>query len=352
MKVIAIIGARPQFIKHYPFEVEAKKHFDLVTIHTGQHYDENMSKVFFDQLGMSKPDYMLSLGGGSHGAQTGKMMIEIEEIVKTENPDAMVVYGDTNSTLAGALVAGKLHVPIAHIEAGLRSYNQNMPEEINRVLTDHISKLLLVPSQQSVKNLEKEGLKDGVHVVGDIMKDLVMMCVKDKVIGNKKVDEDYFYVTLHRPYNVDEKDRLKYVLEALAQLNKKVVFAAHPRTQNKLKEFGLESLIYPHTNIELIDPQPYFENLSYLQHSSGLITDSGGMQKEAYWLKKMCITIRSETEWVETLKGNCNILLFEDLSQLGEIESNKNLSFEDDLYGDGYAASKICENILKLDPTV
>lgn len=342
MKVIAIIGARPQFIKHYPFEVEAKKHFDLITIHTGQHYDENMSRVFFDQLGMSKPDHMLSLGGGTHGAQTGKMMIEIEKIVLAEKPDAMVVYGDTNSTLAGALVAGKLHVPIVHIEAGLRSYNQEMPEEMNRVMTDHISKLLLVPSQKSVGNLKKEGLTKGVHIVGDIMKDLVLKCVSDGVIGKKTKKEDYYYVTLHRPYNVDEKDRLQYVLESLNILDKKVVFAAHPRTQHRIKEFGLQDKL---DNIEVIDPQAYFENLTFLYHSSGLITDSGGMQKEAYWLNKPCVTIRSETEWVETLTNSANVLLFEDLSNLKNIMNRSIPLYEDNLYGDGNAAFAICKLI-------
>lgn len=351
MKVIAIIGARPQFIKHYPFEIEAKNHFDLVTIHTGQHYDENMSRVFFDQLGMSKPDYMLSLGGGSHGAQTGKMMIKIEEIVLCEKPDAIVVYGDTNSTLAGALVAGKLHVPIVHVEAGLRSYNQSMPEEINRVMTDHISRLLLVPSQKSVENLKKEGLTHGVHIVGDIMKDLVLKCVNDKVIGDKPIDEDYYYATLHRPYNVDQKERLSYVLESLNTLNKKVIFAAHPRTQQRIKEFELSHLIRGNessANVEIIDPQPYFENLTYLYHSTGLITDSGGMQKEAYWLNKPCITIRSETEWVETMENGANVLLFEDLSSLPKEVERKDISFDINLYGDGNAAKMICKHIIGL----
>lgn len=349
MKVAAIIGARPQFIKHYPFEKEAIKHFNLVTIHTGQHYDENMSKVFFDQLGMQKPNYQLSLGGGNHGAQTGKMMIEIEEIVTKEKPDVMVVYGDTNSTLAGALVAGKLHIPIVHIEAGLRSYNHQMPEEINRVLTDHISTLLLVPSQGSVDNLKKEGIEKGVHIVGDIMKDLVKMCVNDGVIGDKPDKEDYYYVTLHRPYNVDEKGRLTYVLNCLTSLDKKAVFAAHPRTQHRIKEFGLDSLINNSTNkIEIINPQPYFENLNYLYHSSGLITDSGGMQKEAYWLEKPCTTIRSETEWVETLTGKANILLFEDLTSLNSIKDRGQLNFNETLYGNGKAAEEICNCILSL----
>ncbi len=345
MKIIAIIGARPQFIKHYPFEKEAIKHFDLVTIHTGQHYDENMSNVFFDQLGMRKPNYLLSLGGGSHGAQTGNMMIAIEEIVQKEKPDAMVVYGDTNSTLAGALVASKLHIPIVHIEAGLRSYNQEMPEEINRVLTDHISSLLLVPSQKSVDNLALEGISNGVHIVGDIMKDLVMMCVRNKVIGANPIDGEYYYATLHRPYNVDEAERLTYVLQSLNKLDKKVVFAAHPRTQNRIKEFGLEDLTKG--NIEIIDPQPYFQNITYLHHSQGLITDSGGMQKEAYWLERPCCTVRSETEWVETLKNHSNMLVFDDLKDM-DLFPPENISFDEELYGTGDSSKLICDHICQL----
>ncbi|MDF1694601.1 MAG: UDP-N-acetylglucosamine 2-epimerase (non-hydrolyzing) [Saprospiraceae bacterium] len=344
MKVVAIIGARPQFIKHYPFEREAIKSLDLVTIHTGQHYDENMSKVFFDQLGMQKPDYLLSLGGGSHGMQTGKMMIEIEQIVQKEKPDAVVVYGDTNSTLAGALVAGKLHIPIVHIEAGLRSHNKEMPEEINRVLTDHISDLLLVPSQKSVDNLNQEGITKGVHVVGDIMKDLIVEFQQKGIAENKSLDEGYFYVTLHRPYNVDSKERLKEILTALAGLKENSIFTAHPRTRKRIEDFGLSDLIKG-SKIKVIDPQPYFENLSYLFHSNGLITDSGGMQKEAYWMEKPCCTIRSETEWVETQDHSANVLIFKNLDYLKQFPSEE-IIYDKNLYGDGFAAKRIV-NLLK-----
>jgi len=348
-KIIAIIGARPQFIKHYPFELEAKKSLDLVTIHTGQHYDANMSQVFFDQLGMSKPDYLLSLGGGNHGEQTGKMLIEIEKIVLAEKPDAIVVYGDTNSTLAGALVASKLHIKLIHIEAGLRSYNKEMPEEVNRILTDHISDLLLVPSDTSVLCLAKEGITEGVHIVGDIMKDLVQISTKRGVLQNRPLDYDYYYATLHRPYNVDDKDRLISILESLKNLSKKVVFAIHPRTRIKIREFNIDFEGSYSENIELIEPQPYFENLNFLHHSVGLITDSGGMQKEAYWLEKPCVTIRKETEWIETLEGACNQLVFEELDLLGSMLGQKSdHHFKPDLYGEGIAAKKIVNEILNL----
>lgn len=343
-KAIAIIGARPQFIKHFPFEKACENHIELITIHTGQHYDEKMSAVFFDQLGMKKPQYILSAGGGNHGAQTGRMMQVIEEIVVKEKPDVVIVYGDTNSTLAGALVASKLHIPIAHIEAGLRSYNRQMPEEINRVLTDHISQWMFCPSEVSVQNLKREGLSNGVYVIGDLMKDLIDFTIFENHMILPDVKEAYYYVTLHRPYNTDEKDRLSYVLDTLNTLGKKVIFAIHPRTRIAMSKFGMDESNYK--NISFIDPQPYFENLGYIHSSSGLITDSGGMQKEAYWLKKKCATIRSETEWVETLEGGANTLLFEDLSTVSFVMNDTDIVFQSDLYGDGQACKKIVE-ILK-----
>jgi UDP-GlcNAc3NAcA epimerase len=343
-KAIAIIGARPQFIKHFPFEKACEGEIDLVTIHTGQHYDTKMSAIFFDQLGMRKPKYILNAGGGNHGAQTGKMMQEIEEIVVAEQPDIVVVYGDTNSTLAGALVASKLHIPIAHIEAGLRSYNRQMPEEINRVLTDHISQWMFCPSELSVDNLRIEGLTKGVYVIGDLMKDLIDFTLKGNQLVQPDIDSDYYYVTLHRPYNTDEKDRLSQVLHALDSLTKKTIFAIHPRTRIAMERFGLKEADF--SNVTFIDPQPYFENLGYIYSSSGLITDSGGMQKEAYWLNKKCATIRTETEWLETLEGGANTLMFEDLSSLCKVMEETAVFFQSDLYGDGQACRKIVE-ILK-----
>jgi len=341
-KIIAIIGARPQFIKHYPVELAAEGNFEIITIHTGQHYDENMSSVFFTQFGMKKPTYMLSLGGGSHSLQTGKMLIEIGNILEAEKPQGVIVYGDTNSTLAGALAASKIHIPIFHIEAGLRSYNRNMPEEINRVLTDHISSLLLVPSIKAVKNLNDEGIRDKIHVVGDVMKDMIRIMSKRKILKLLKVDDPYYYVTLHRPYNVDDKERLEYILKSLQALDRRIVFSIHPRTRIKIKEFNIR---IDQSMIRLIDPQPYFENLNLLLNSSGLITDSGGMQKEAYWLKKKCITLRSETEWLETLNGCANELFFEDLSNLN-LSIKKEIEYWDsDLYGDSFSADKIVKLI-------
>lgn len=341
IKIIAVIGARPQFIKHFPFEKACEGKLLLKTIHTGQHFDENMSKVFFDQLGMKQPDYLLSNGGGSHGLQTGKMMMDIEEIVMQEKPQAVLVYGDTNSTLAGALVAAKLQIPVAHIEAGLRSYNREMPEEINRVLTDHISKWLFIPGKQAADNLKKEGITDGVHLIGDVMKDMVQYVQRNDLFLKPDLAERYIYVTLHRPYNVDQKDRLITLLQSLNHMSQKIVFSIHPRTRSNALNFGLDLTVF--SNILFIDPQPYFQNLGYIYYADALITDSGGMQKEAYWLKKQCITIRKETEWIETLEGGGNALIFEDLDKMHRLLDNPPLHWDENMYGKGNACEQIVD---------
>jgi UDP-GlcNAc3NAcA epimerase len=341
-KIITVIGARPQFIKHFPLEQAAKGKIELLTIHTGQHYDTDMSQVFFDELGMKRPDYMLDIGSGSHGLQTGKMMMEIEKIVLQERPEGIIVYGDTNSTLAGALVASKLHIPLVHIEAGLRSYNKEMPEEVNRVLTDHISNFLFVPSKQAELNLKKEGIHENIFNVGDIMKDLVESAINNKWVKDMGVQDPYIYTTIHRPYNTDDKSRLEYVLTCLNSLGKKIIFPIHPRTQKLMADYGLKSERF--SNISFLKPQGYLNNLSYLVRSDALITDSGGMQKEAYWLKKKCVTIRKETEWIETLDHGWNALLFEDLSGIKDL-----IRFVPkehvQLYGEGQIAGKIIDTI-------
>ncbi len=342
-KIIAIIGARPQFIKHFPLELASKGKINLLTIHTGQHYNAEMSQIFFDELGMSKPDYMLEVGSGSHGMQTGKMMIDIESVLIKEKPDGVIVYGDTNSTLAGSLVASKLHIPIFHIEAGIRSYNREMPEEVNRVLTDHVSSLMFVPSNIGVDNLKKEGIVKNVIEVGDIMKDLIAIAVNNNWLTKENDEkEPYYYSTIHRPYNTDTKERLLDVLHMLNSLDKKVIFPIHPRTKNLMLGFQLYASDF--SNVEFIKPQGYLDNLSYLSYSSGLVTDSGGMQKEAYWMRKRCVTIRKETEWIETVEKNWNTLVFNNLENvkvcLSEIP-DKYIS----LYGDGNAGNRIINEI-------
>ncbi|MFY7670045.1 non-hydrolyzing UDP-N-acetylglucosamine 2-epimerase [Tenacibaculum sp. MEBiC06402] len=347
MKIIAIIGARPQFIKHFPFEKASEGKYLLKTIHTGQHYDENMSAVFFEQLGMRKPDFMLNVGSGSHGEQTAKMMIEIEKILLKEKPNGVVVYGDTNSTLAGALVASKIHVPVFHIEAGLRSFNKKMPEEINRVLTDHVSSCLFTPSKTATINLKKEGVVENVFEVGDIMKDLVFYVKNNNLLKDITSEESYYYATIHRPYNTDSTERLSYVLEVLNKLNEPVIMALHPRTRNTAKVFEIDLKNFD--NIKFIEPQSYIDNLSYLYNSKGLITDSGGMQKEAYWLRKKCVTVRTETEWIETLKDDNNVLLFEDLTGLNNEIQKQCVIWDDSLYGNGFSSNTIAKKILELN---
>jgi len=342
-RIISIIGARPQFIKHAPLQIELQKRFIALTIHTGQHYDKGMSDIFFNELDMAHPDYLFDIGGSKpQGEQTGIMMTEIERACMKERPDALLVYGDTNSTLAGTLVAAKIHVPLIHVEAGLRSYNRQMPEEVNRIIADEFATLLFCPSQQAIENLKKEGINhDGVFLSGDVMADTLYL-VKDKV--KKMYDRPYYFATLHRPYNTDNEERLKNIVNVFQGLDRKVIFAVHPRTISRIKTFGIKLNNY--SNVEFIDPVGYIESISYQSYADAVITDSGGIQKEAYMLKKKCITIRSETEWVETLENGWNKLLFDDLSVLQDILNEQPGSYIPDIYGDGHASEKIV-NIIK-----
>ena len=342
-KIIAIIGARPQFIKHAPIELALKEKVELVSIHTGQHYDNNMSQIFFDQLKMTKPKYMLSVGSHSHGVQTGKMMIEIEPIIQKEAPNAVLVYGDTNSTLAGALVAAKLHIPLIHIEAGLRSFNKEMPEEVNRILTDHVSSILFAPTQLAINNLKNEGIQENVFLTGDVMCDMVEIA-KSKIESPEKDQERFYYATIHRPYNTDIDERLKRILEVFNSLDAKVKFAVHPRTRNKIRSIGLAEKDFP--NIEFMPPVSYFQNISFQRDCLALISDSGGMQKEAYILKKRCITIRKETEWVETLEGNWNTLVYEELETIKDILKAPLGVYKKEIYGNGQASHDISSKII------
>lgn len=340
-KLLAVIGARPQFIKHFSIERACEGKLDLVTVHTGQHYDEDMSQVFFNELQMKKPNYILQGGGGNHGEQTGKILTELENVLIQEKPDMVLVYGDTNSTLAGALAAVKLHIKIAHVEAGIRSYNKQLPEEVNRLLTDQISDLLFTPMNGAKQNLKKEGIKEGVYNCGDVMKDVLDYALKKGLLKNQKA-YNYYYATIHRPYNTDTQKGLLNLLDKLNALQERVVFAIHPRTQKKAKEFGID--LGKFKNIEFISPQSYLNNLSYIKHAKAVITDSGGIQKEAYWLKTKCITLRSETEWKETLANGWNILCFEDLSQLPKLLDLKP-GKHPPLYTRGSAGKKIIQKI-------
>lgn len=343
-KIFAVVGARPQFVKHAPMELALKGQVQLKTIHTGQHYDKNMSDLFFEQLKLRKPDFMLNVGSHSHAVQTAKMLIDIEEIFKKENPDGLIVYGDTNSTLAGALVASKMDIPVFHVEAGLRGYNKNLPEEVNRIMTDHISSLLFAPTKVAVENLKKEGIENGVHRSGDIMFDMTLLAQSEKIAAaNPYPNMEYYLCTMHRPYNVDEKSRLLKILKALNQLKYQVVLPLHPRTKKSIQNFEIDLTAFP--NLMIKEPVSYFENIGLIKHSQAVITDSGGVQKETYFLKKKCITLRSETEWVETLNNNWNHLVFNNLDTIQDHLDIMPGVFVEDYYGKGQAAQVMAEVI-------
>ncbi len=331
-----MISEKTSVIKHAALEPELKKHFTHQSIHSGQHYDEEMSQLFFEELGIDSPNYQLHKSSDQATQNTE----EIENILSEEKPDLVIVYGDTDTTLAGAKAASKLKIPIAHIEAGMRSFNDEMPEEHNRIITDQLSSLLFTSTPQAVKHLKNEGITKGIIHCGDLMKDLVLL-VKDKLIVNK---QDKIYCTIHRPYNTDSSKRLGCILENLNCLDKKVVFPVHPRTKKMMSAFNL--LPENYSNIEFIKPQSYLNNLNNLYNFAALITDSGGMQKEAYFLQKRCITIRSETEWPETLINNWNTLAFKNLNEIDLVLSNPLGDWDENLYGDGNARLKIIKEIL------
>lgn len=314
MKIVSVIGARPQFIKYAPLSKELRKTHRDILIHTGQHYDYNMNKVFFDELGIPEPEYNLGIGSGSHAFQTGEMLKGIEDILLKEKPDMMIVYGDTNSTLAGALAASKLHIRIAHVEAGLRSFDRTMPEEINRVLTDHCSDLLFCPTQTALDNLKNEGVTKGVYLTGDVMVDVLNenkeIAERSDILEKLGVkSKDYFVVTIHRASNTDNRQNLENIVEALIELGnsgENIIFPVHPRTVKLLKEYGLHEKTK--TTVTLVEPLGYFDFLKLMAHAKKIITDSGGIQKEAYILKVPCITLRENTEWVETVQDGWNVL--------------------------------------------
>ena len=311
MKIITILGARPQFIKAAAFSRAVKKYSNIeeVIIHTGQHYDQNMSDVFFEEMNIPKPKYKLQTGGKNHGAMTGQQLEKIEEILLQEKPHLVLVYGDTNSTLAGALAAIKLHIPIAHVEAGLRSFNRQMPEEINRILTDQISEYLFVPSEGAKQNLLNEGIDEQkIFIVGDIMYD-VSLYYKEKMIKPiwfDYLDLDRFILcTIHRAENTDDMNKLINILKGLELSGKNIILPLHPRTVNKIKQYGLD---IP-TNIRVVEPIGYLEMVWLEVHCDLIVTDSGGVQKEAYFHGKPCITLREETEWVELVDAGFNQLV-------------------------------------------
>jgi UDP-GlcNAc3NAcA epimerase len=319
-----------------------QKKFKALTLHTGQNYDDNMSAVFFNELHIPTPDYLFNIGGSKpQGEQTAIMMTEIEKVCTAEKPDGVLVYGDTNSTLAGTLVAVKMGLPLIHIEAGLRSYNRQMPEEVNRIIADQFASLLFCPTTQAIENLKKEGITHpDIFLTGDVMCDMIHL-VKDKI--KKPTATDYYFATIHRPYNTDDVNRLTEIIKTLNGLDKKIIFSIHPRTLARMKNFGIAESAY--SNIEFILPVGYLESIGYQTYADVIITDSGGIQKEAYILGKKCITLRSETEWTETLQGGWNTLVFENLSSINEVINKPVFDYKINLYGNGYAAKEIVNKI-------
>ncbi len=352
-KVVTIIGARPQFIKAATVSkvLALESGIEELLLHTGQHFDTNMSEVFFEELQIPAPAFHLNIGGGSHGQNTGRMIEKIEEVLINEKPDIVLVYGDTDSTLAGAIAASKLQVPLAHVEAGLRSFNRQMPEEINRILTDHAADILFTPSRAATKQLISEGIeKEKIIFSGDVMYDAVLMYGNIAFKRSNRILENlseypFILLTLHRAENVDNQNKLSNILESLNRLKHKFIFPVHPRTAKRIQEFKIK---VP-SNLSLIDPVGYIDML-YLQRKSYLImTDSGGIQKEAFFNKVPCITLRTETEWRELVEIGVNIVIANDLMRINEIiDSAMNVpseTFENKLYGNGDAAKVIVNEI-------
>lgn len=349
-RVVTIIGARPQFIKAAPVSkaLRAAGHVEVL-VHTGQHYDANMSAVFFDELDIPPPGHHLDIGSGPHGAQTGAMLGALEQVLMADRPDWVLVYGDTNSTLAGALAAAKLHLPVVHVEAGLRSFNRRMPEEINRVLVDHIADILLVPSQGAADQLAAEGISRGVHVVGDVMAGALEHAVARAKLQSRVLErlglhpQGYLLATLHRAENTDDPDRLRSILEALRALQETVIVPLHPRTRKAITALGVPGFAAEGSQrLRFIEPVGYLDMVSLEQSARIILTDSGGIQKEACWLGVPCITMRDETEWVETVRAGWNQLVGADTARIVQAVLGARIPSQSSrLYGDANAAMRI-----------
>jgi len=365
MKILSVVGARPQFIKAAAIsrrirqmnEESGKERIREVVVHTGQHYDENMSRVFFDELEIREADYNLGVGSASHGAQTGRMLEKIEAVLKEEEPDFGVVYGDTNSTLAGALAAVKLHIAVAHVEAGLRSFNRRMPEEINRVVADHVSDILFCPTERAVQNLIREGISSGVHWVGDVMYDCALYYAK-KAEGRKDLlarlslsPGEYALATVHRAENTEDPQRLASIFQGLnrvAETGLQVVIPLHPRTRERLSGLNLRL----REGVRVLVPVSYVDMIVLEKSANFVITDSGGVQKEAYFYKVPCVTLREETEWLETVQSGWNVLAGTEADAI--LQAVKKAHKPGDwvnYYGDGDAAGRVLEILLSREKT-
>jgi UDP-GlcNAc3NAcA epimerase len=351
VKIVSIVGARPQFIKAAAVSRKLRERGQEILVHTGQHYDYEMSGIFFDGLDLPRPDVNLGVGSGSHGFQTGAMLKGVEDVLLAERPEYVLIYGDTNSTLAGALAAAKLSVPVAHVEAGLRSFNRRMPEEVNRVMADHLSDLLLCPSGTAVSNLAAEGILQNVHLVGDVMLD-VLNWARPLADANRPAVLDrfglrkqaYLLATVHRSENTDEAARLWSILSAFNSVDEPVVFPVHPRVRKIICERGFR----PEPHVRLIDPVGYLDMVALVGSARLVLTDSGGLQKESYWLGVPCLTLRNETEWVETVEAGWNVMVGSQSERI--INAAHSFSPPDShpaLYGDGAAADK-CVDLIRV----
>jgi UDP-GlcNAc3NAcA epimerase len=346
MKIVTIVGARPQFIKAASLSraISQYSEIDEIIVHTGQHFDINMSDIFFEEMQIPKPNYYLDVNGLNHGAMTGQMLIKIEEILLKEQPDWVLVYGDTNTTLAGALAAKKLHFRVAHVEAGLRSFNMSMPEEINRILVDRISDVLFCPTDTAIGNLQNEGFEHidcTIVKSGDIMEDSAKFYLQYTKKPDFELPNKFILATLHRAETTDSKTKLQEVINALEDIAMEmpIVMPLHPRTTNKINQYGISL-----ENIQIIPPVGYFDMLWLINHCELVMTDSGGLQKEAYFFDKFCITLRAETEWVELIRGGYNFLCDTNalkISSAYQEIKGKTFLKKESLYGNGQAASQI-----------
>ncbi len=355
IKVASIVGARPQFIKAAPLSRALRVEADETLIHTGQHYDDNMSRTFFDELDIPRPDHHLGVGSGPHGRQTGLMLERIEKILLEEKPDAVLVYGDTNSTLAGAMVAAKLRIPLAHVEAGLRSFNRAMPEEINRIVADHCADWLFCPTRTAVENLKREGVCRGVHLTGDVMFDAALQFAglaetRSRVLETLSLRKGgYVLCTVHRAENTDDRRRLGGIVQALLRSGRTVVFPLHPRTRKMLEAWGLDADLSASPSVRVIEPVGYLDMIRLERNAAAILTDSGGVQKEAYFYRVPCVTLRNETEWVETVRDGWNRLAGPDPEAILRALENHDVPPQTAVsFGDGRAAEVIvrliCEN--------
>ncbi|NCO37975.1 MAG: UDP-N-acetylglucosamine 2-epimerase (non-hydrolyzing) [Armatimonadetes bacterium CG_4_10_14_0_8_um_filter_66_14] len=352
MKILSVVGARPQFVKAGVVSRELRQTHQEILVHSGQHYDANMSEVFFDELGLPAPDENLGVGSGSHGEQTGRMLMALETCMLGHKPELVLVYGDTNSTLAGALAAAKLNLPIAHVEAGLRSFNREMPEELNRVLTDRLSALLFCPTRAAVENLADEGLTKGVSLTGDVMYDVLLQSLPaarertqvGRELGLRR--GEYVVVTVHRASNTDEPGNLAAIVEALTRIEHQVAFPLHPRTRSRLQSAGMLGRLQAAPNVHVLDPLGYLEMLALMDAAGKILTDSGGVQKEAFLLGVPCVTMRRDTEWVETVESGWNTLTGPDTEAiLRAIAARAPTTERGAPYGEGNAAAQIREEI-------